>query len=90
MDLLNKFWYSSLPPLGPRPRYPVEYIHADYAVLLGRLMKYVILPAVSRLIKHIYWGLLHCMLFPFFRFTFLFCGRRRRKGASLRPTYHTI
>jgi len=40
MDLLNKFWYTSLPPLGPRPRYHVEHIHADYAVLLRRLMKY--------------------------------------------------
>jgi len=51
MDLLNKFWYSSLPPLGPRPRYPVEHIHADYTVLLSRLMKYVILPAMCRFVK---------------------------------------
>jgi len=48
MDLLNKFWYSPLPPLGARSRYRVEQIHADYTVLLHRLMKYVILASHLR------------------------------------------
>ena len=48
MDLLNKFWYSPLPPLGARSRYRVEHIHADYTVLLHRLLKYVILASHLR------------------------------------------
>ena len=51
MDLLNKFWYSSLPPLGAKPRYSVEHIHADYAILLLRLMKYVIPQVVCTLVR---------------------------------------
>jgi len=40
MELMNKFWCSSMPPVGDVAKFDANNIHSDYRMLLHKLLRY--------------------------------------------------